>query len=147
MKNWFHVSSKACGWLFAVPAAIWLCVACFFWAKRIERQFSWEKTTAVVTEIREVEQGESMMKHSCLTFPDPRTGESVTVKSQLGAAKRPVYPIGNSVEVFFPAGQPNEAIENTFIVNYLMPLMFTVIAAMFVPVSFVSFVISKKLIH
>ena len=143
--QYFLFSSKVCGWLFAVAATAWLCVACFFWVNRIDRQLSWEKTTAVVTEICEVQQGESKIKHSCFTFTDPQTGKSFTVNSQIGASELPIYPIGDSVEVIFPAGQPKEAIENNFIVNYLMPLMFTVIAILFGLVSFVSFVVYKKL--
>ena len=143
--RYFCFSFKVCTWLFAVVAIVWLCVACFFWANRIVRQQSWVKATAVVTTICEVKHGEIKTKHSCLTFTDPQTGNSVTVNSQMGASKQPIYPIGDSVEVIFPAGQPKEAIENNFIVNYLEPLMFTVIAILFGLVSFVSFSISRKL--
>ena len=104
MKNWFYVSSQACGWLFAVPAVIWLCVACYFWVNRIDRQSSWEKATAVVTEICEVQGEESMIKHSRLTFTDPQSGKSVTVNSQVGASGMPVYPVGESVEVLSRLG-------------------------------------------
>ena len=145
MKNWFYFSSKVCGWLFAVPAVIWLCVACYFWVNRIDRQSSWEKATAVVTEICEVQGEESMIKHSRLTFTDPQSGNSVTVNSQVGASGMPVYPVGESVEVLFPAGQPDKAMENNFIVNYLEPILFTVASIMFGLVAFVSFVVAKKM--
>lgn len=145
MKNWFLFSSKVCGWLFAVPAVIWLCVACYFWVNRIDRQFSWEKATAVVTDICEVGEGDNTYQHSCLTFTEPQTGKSVTVKNQFGSSPQPIYPVGDSVEVIFPAGQPEEAMENTFIVNYMLPVLFTIAAFMFGVVSFVSFVVARKM--
>ena len=143
MNNWFYFSTKVCGWLFAVPALIWLCVACCFWVNRIDRQFSWEKTTAIVTDMREVEGEESELKHASFTFTDPQTDKSVTVNSQIASSG--IYSIGESVEVIFPVGQPEEAIENNFIVNYLEPLLFTLAAIMFGLVSIVSFVVAKKL--
>ncbi len=35
--------------------------------------------------------------------------------------------------------------ENTFIVNYMLPVLFTIAAFMFGVVSFVSFVVAKKM--
>lgn len=86
-----------------------------------------------------------MRQHLCLTFTDPQTGKSVTVKSRSGSSARPIYPMGESVEVIFPAGQPEKAMETSFIVHYLEPLLFTFAAFMFGLVSFVSHRVAKKM--
>lgn len=138
-------STKVCGWLFAAAACAWLCVAAYFWYARAERQSSWVKATATVTAVCEEKGQNGVIKYSSLTFVDPGTGKSVTVRSQVGASERPVYPVGDEVEVIFPSGQPEEACENTFIVHYLLPAMTTFGALMFGVVAFVMFRFSKKL--
>lgn len=144
-STYLYVSTKVCGWLFAVVAVAWLCVAGYFWSARIERQHSWEKATATVTAICGENGQNSTIKYSLLTFTDPGTGQSITVRSQMGASERPIYPVGDEVEVIFPAGEPNEAVENNVLVVYLLPAMITLGALMFGVVSFVSLLVSKKL--
>lgn len=138
-------STKVCGWLFAAAACVWLCVAACFWYARAERQSSWEKATATVTAICEEKGQNGVIKYSSLTFVDPGSGKSVTVRSQVGASEKPVYPVGDEVEVIFPSGQPEEACENTFVVHYLLPAMLSFGALMFGVVSFATMRYSKKL--
>ena len=97
--TWFQYSVKVCAWLFAIAAVAWLGVAGYFWSDRLARYASWEKAEATVTEIREEKRDDNMIKYSCLSFTDPGTGESVTVRSRMGAAERPIYPMGDKVEV------------------------------------------------
>ncbi|HIX88123.1 MAG TPA: hypothetical protein H9976_03300 [Candidatus Akkermansia intestinavium] len=85
-----------------------------------------------------------MIKYSCLSFTDPGTGESVTVRSQMGAAERPIYLVGDKVEVLFPAGQPSEAVENNVLALYLLPMVFTVAGLCFGVVSIVSFLTFRR---
>lgn len=142
---YFYLSTKVCGWLFAVAALVWLGVAGYFWFSCIEEQSSWSRATATVTEICEEKGANGTTKYSRLTFVVPETGQSVTVRSQAGASERPVYPVGDEVEVIFPAEKPDEAIENNVIVVYLLPFMFSIAALLFGVVSFAAFHISRKL--
>lgn len=142
--TWFQYSVKVCAWLFAIAAVVWLGVAGYFWSDRLARYASWEKAEATVTEIREEKWDDNMIKYSCLSFTDPGTGESVTVRSQVGAAERPIYPVGDKVEVLFPAGQPSEAVENNVLALYLLPMVFTVAGLGFGLVSIVSFLTFRR---
>ena len=140
----FQYSVKVCAWLFAIAAVAWLGVVGYFWSDRLARYASWEKAEATVTEIREEKRDDNMIKYSCLSFTDLGTGESVTVRSRMGAAERPIYPAGDKVEVRFPAGQSREAVANNVFALYPLPAWLTGSGRGIGVVSIVSFLTFRR---
>ena len=66
----------------------------------------------------------------------------------MGASELPIYELGSKVEVIYPTNNPTMAEENTFIVQYLLPLGITfvaIVAGIFALVLFLLYrVITKK---
>ena len=141
LSSWLYVSTKICGWLFAGLTMLWLGVAAVFWAGSMIQQYDGIKAEATVTKVEEVDK----FKHSYFTFVDSESGKEYTVKSQMGASERPLYDMGSKVEVIYPAGRPDVAEENIFIIQYLVPLIFTFFVFVTGFISLVSFLICRKI--
>lgn len=141
LSSWLYVSTKICGWLFAGLTVLWLGVATVFWVGSMIQQYDGIKAEATVSKVEEVDN----FKHSYFTFVDSESGKEYTVKSQMGASAMPLYDLGSKVEVIYPAGKPDEAEENVFIVQYIVPLVFTFIVFVSGCISLVSFLICRKM--
>ena len=144
ISTWLHISAKIGSWLFAVVTVLWMGVAVFFWADSIIKQKTWEKAAAIVTKIAEDDRENSNIQYSYFTFTDTERGKEYTVKSKMGSSEMPIYELGSKVEVIYPANNPAEAEENTFIVQYILPLGFTFVAFMAGFFTLVLWVIYRK---
>ncbi len=145
LSSWLYVSTKICGWLFAGLTVLWLGVAAVFWVGCIGLQHDGTKAEATVTKVVEEESERGKFKYSYFTFTDTESGKEYTVKSQMAATERPLYDMGSKVEVIYPAGRPDVAEENIFIIQYLVPLIFTFFVFVTGFISLVSFLICRKM--
>lgn len=133
-SSWLRASAKIGAWIFTVITVLWLGIAVFFWADNIHKQRTWNRAEATVTKVTKDTEENSNIKYSYFTFTDTESNKEYTVKSKMGATDMPIYELGCVVEVIYPAAHPDEAEENVFIVQYILPIGFTlatVIAGIF----------------
>ena len=130
----FKQSLKIASWLFLPFSILWILAAAFFWYQTASKLREWEKAPAVVTAVEPEalaagSNGEAM-KYAMLSF-HTQEGKEYMVRSQLGNTGKPLWTVGEKVEIIFPADSPEKAEENIFIVQYLLPLGITLAALMF----------------
>ena len=143
----FKQTLKIAGWLFLPFSILWILASAFFWYQSASKQREWEKAPAVVTAVEpdalEVGSDGAPMKYAMLSFRS-REGREYTVRSQLGNTGKPLWNVGEKVEVIFPADSPEKAEENIFIVQYFLPLGITLAALMFSLVTTLLFWVGNK---
>ena len=121
MQSFFSISTRIASWLFLFLALLSGCSAAFFWLGRIDRQNEWEKATAVVTALSPAKAGE--VQYAYFTFSTV-AGQELTTRSSW-ASYPTEYSIGEKVEVIYPPDEPEEASENTFGSQFILPLILT----------------------
>ena len=143
----FKQSLKIASWLFLPFSILWILAAAFFWYQSASKQREWEKAPAVVTAVEpdalEVGSDGAPMKYAMLSFRS-QEGREYMVRSQLGNTGKPLWNVGEKVEVIFPADSPEKAEENIFIVQYFLPLGITLAALMFSLVTTLLFWVGNK---
>lgn len=144
--TWLHTSAKIGACLFTVITVLWMVIAVYFWADSISKQSTWSTAESIVTKVATDDSENSNIRYSYFTFTD--SGKEYTVKSKMGASELPIYELGSKVEVIYPTNNPTMAEENTFIVQYLLPLGITfvaIVAGIFALVLFLLYrMITKK---
>ena len=130
----FKHSLKIASWLFLPFSILWILASAFFWYQTTSRLREWDKAPAVVAAVEpdasKVGSDGEAMKYAMLSFCT-QEGQEYMVRSQLGNTGKPLWTVGEKVEVIFPADSPEKAEENIFIVQYLLPLGITLVALMF----------------
>ena len=143
----FKQTLKIASWLFLPFSILWILASAFFWYQTTSKLMEWEKAPAVVTAVEpdalEVGSNGAPMKYAMLSFRS-QEGREYIVRSQLGNTGKPLWNVGEKVEVIFPADSPEKAEENIFIVQYLLPLGITLAALMFSLVTILLFWVGNK---
>lgn len=116
--------------LFLPVTLISLILTGYFWFDSLNRQVEWHKAEATVTRIEWKEStnshGENVpFAHAIFTFTTA-DGTKVEVPSQTAAGKKPIYNVGDTQWVIYPPNAPEQAEEDTFLVQFLLPLILTV---------------------
>ncbi|MBQ8478855.1 MAG: DUF3592 domain-containing protein [Akkermansia sp.] len=116
--------------LFLPATLISLIIAGYFWFDSLNRQSEWSKAEATVTRIEWKEStnghGEKVpFAHAIFTFTTA-DGSVVEVPSQTAASGKPLYRVGDTQWVIYPPNAPQQAEEDTFLVQFLLPLILTV---------------------
>lgn len=116
--------------LFLPATLISLIIAGYFWFDSLNRQSEWRKAEATVTRIewkeRTNSQGEKApFAYAIFTFTTA-DGSVVEVPSQTAASGKPLYRVGDTQWVIYPPHAPQQAEEDTFLVQFLLPLILTV---------------------
>lgn len=144
MKSYLTLSVRIGAWLLLVMAVLSACVASYFWHDSICCRNEWQKAIATVTALSSEQgaQGPDSLTYAHFTFTTA-TGQEVTVRSQM-ASNPPMYKPGEKVEVIYPAAEPEEAEEDLFVVQYILPLALSVEVLFISLLSFIFFRISRK---
>ena len=116
--------------LFLPATLISLIIAGYFWFDSLNRQSEWSKAEATVTRIewkeRTNSQGEKApFAYAIFTFTTA-DGTKVEVPSKTAASEKPLYNVGDTQWVIYPPNAPEQAEEDTFLVQFLLPLILTV---------------------
>lgn len=116
--------------LFLPVTLISLILTGYFWFDCMNRQAEWHKAEATVTRIEWKEStnshGEKVpFAHAIFTFTTA-DGTKFEVPSQTAASGKPLYRVGDTQWVIYPRNAPEQAEEDTFLVQFLLPLILTV---------------------
>lgn len=116
--------------LFLPVTLISLILTGYFWFDSLNRQAEWHKAEATVTRIEWKEStnshGEKVpFAHAIFTFTTA-DGSVVEVPSQTAASGKPLYRVGDTQWVIYPPNAPEQAEEDTILVQFLLPLILTV---------------------
>ncbi|MBQ3218759.1 MAG: DUF3592 domain-containing protein [Akkermansia sp.] len=115
--------------LFLPITLLALAVAGYFWVDSLHRQAEWNKAEATVTRIEWKESTNSHGEKAPFAYAvfsfRSADGNVTEVLSQTAAAQKPLYEVGDKQWVIYPPDAPEEAMEDVFIVQYLLPLILT----------------------
>lgn len=123
-----------------------LAIAGYFWFNSMSRQWEWQQAEATVTGIEWVESesvGTLKFAHAVLTFTT-EDGQKVSVLSQMASSEQPLYQVHDTLPVIYPPQAPQEAEENVFIVQYLLPLSVTVMALFSGAITLLLFILGRR---
>ncbi len=138
---------KIASYLFLPFSVLWVLAAAFCWYQAAARQWEWEKATAVVVSVApddtQIATDSSKINYAYLSFQTAE-GKHYQVRSQMGNSGKPLWSVGETVQVIFPANAPEAAEENLFIVQYFLPLALTVPAILLSVVTALLFILGKK---
>lgn len=138
---------KIASYLFLPFTVLWVLVAAFFWYQAAARQWEWEKATAVVASVgpdtAQQSADDSAIKYAFLSFRTAE-GQQHQVRSKMGNSGKPLWSVGETVQVIYPANAPEAAEENLFIVQYILPLSITVPALLLSVVTALLFISAKR---
>ena len=119
--------------LFLPITLLALAVAGYFWYDSLHRQAEWNKAEATVTRIEWKESTNSHGEKAPFAYAvfsfSSADGNVTEVLSQTAAAQKPLYEVGDKQWVIYPPDAPEEAQEDIFLVQFLLPLVLTVVAA------------------
>ncbi len=138
---------KIASYLFLPFSVLWILAAAFFWYQAAARQWEWEKATAVVVSVgpdtAQQSADDSAIKYAFLSFRTAE-GQQHQVRSKMGNSGKPLWSVGETVQVIYPASAPEAAEENLFIVQYILPLGVSVPALLLSVVTALLFISGKK---
>lgn len=138
---------KIASYLFLPFTVLWVLAAAFFWYQAAARQWEWEKATAVVVSVgpdtAQQSADDSAIKYAFLSFRTAE-GEQHQVRSKMGNSGKPLWSVGETVQVIYPANAPEAAEENLFIVQYILPLGVSVPALLLSVVTALLFISGKR---
>lgn len=138
---------KIASYLFLPFSVLWILAAAFFWYQAAARQWEWEKATAVVVSIgpdtAQQSADDSAIKYAFLSFRTAE-GQQHQVRSKMGNSGKPLWSVGETVQVIYPANAPEVAEENLFIVQYILPLGVSVPALLLSVVTALLFISGKR---
>lgn len=131
MFSKYSLSIAAC--LFLPVTLIVLGLAGYFWYDSLHRQAEWNKAEATVTRIEWKESTNSHGEKAPFAYAvfsfSSADGNVTEVLSRTAAAQKPLYEVGDKQWVIYPPDAPEEAQEDIFLVQFLLPLVLTVVAA------------------
>lgn len=138
---------KIASYLFLPFSVLWILAAAFFWYQAAARQWEWEKATAVVVSVgpdtAQQSADNSAIKYAFLSFRTAE-GQQHQVRSKMGNSGKPLWSVGETVQVIYPANAPEAAEENLFIVQYILPLGVSVPALLLSVVTALLFISGKR---
>ncbi len=113
------------GYAMLATAPLWFAGAGYLLNEASEKQATWLEAEARVVELVERESGSG--KRGSVTYSTRFTftacdGRTYTVTSGTGS-NPPAYELGEALAVLYPEADPAEAVENTFMGLYFVPLM------------------------
>lgn len=122
-------SLSIAAWLFLPVTLIVLGLAGYFWVDSLHRQAEWNKAEATVIRIEWKESTNSHGEKAPFAYAvfsfSSADGNVTEVLSQTAAAQKPLYEVGDKQWVIYPPDAPEEAQEDIFLVQFLLPLILT----------------------
>ncbi len=94
-----------------------------------EKRDTWNRAEATVTELEPVKSSGSAGQTWRPVFSLPAEGKVYIIRSS-SSSNPPAYKVGEKAEMLYPAGNPQEAVTNTFWGLYIWPVALIGMAAM-----------------